>query len=467
MTIDMSPQNGFPAAVGGRSIAQQIAASPELRERFLARFGATERLKFFDFYWPFWARSNQLAPARDWSNWLILAGRGFGKTRTGAEWVRVNMCGDTPLTRGRWRHIALVAETAADARDVIVGDGNAVSDPKAGSGLLQIHPPHYRPVYEPSKRRLTWPNGAVASIYNGTEPDQLRGPQHDAAWCDELAKWQYAKETWDQLQFGLRTGTNPQTCITTTPRPIALLKEIMAQPDTVVTRGSTFENSPHLSPKFLSVIRRKYEGTRLGRQELNAEILEDIEGALWKRSSIDELRIQERDLPPLERVVVAIDPSVSSAEDANECGIICAGLGSDGKGYVLDDASGAMQPLDWAREAISLLNMRRGDRIIAEVNNGGDLVEHVLRTVDQRVPFHAVWASRGKITRAEPISALYEQGRVRHVGPLPRLEDQMCAFTVDFDRRDMGYSPDRVDALVWALTELMIEGAGGRRLLMA
>jgi phage terminase large subunit-like protein len=307
----------------------------------------------------------------------------------------------------------------------------------------------------------------VASIYNGTEPDQLRGPQHDAAWCDELAKWQYAKEAWDQLQFGLRTGLNPQVCITTTPRPIGLLKDIINDPSTVVTGGSTFDNWSNLSPKFLSLVQRKYEGSRLGRQELYAELLEDLEGALWKRALIDSLRVKLSDVPPIERIVVAIDPNASSQEDSNECGIICAGLGIDGHGYVLDDASGVMAPADWAAEAISLYHRRRADRIIAERNNGGEMVENTIRMIDPNVPYSSVWASRGKVTRAEPISALYEQGRVHHVGPFSTLEDQMCAFTVDFNRREMGYSPDRVDALVWALTELMIEGGGGRRLLIA
>ncbi len=441
--------------------------APELRAQLWTKLDSKEKREHLKFHWPFWARPSQLPPNGDWSNWLILAGRGFGKTRTGAEWVRANMCGATPLAAGRWRHIALIAETAADARDVMVGDGKASSDPKAGSGLLQIHPKHFRPVYEPSKRRLTWPNGAIASIYNGTEPDQLRGPQHDAAWCDELAKWQYAQEAWDQLQFGLRTGKNPQVCVTTTPRPISLLKQVISDPDTVVTRGSTFDNRSNLSGKFLAAIKRKYEGTRLGRQELEAELLEDMEGALWKRALIDALRVQVQELPPLKRIVVAIDPNASSEEDSNECGIVCAGLGINDHGYVLDDVSGVMAPNDWARTAISLLHQRRGDRLIAEVNNGGDMVEHTLRMVDPNVPFRSVWASRGKVTRAEPISALYEQGRVHHVGAFARLEDQMCAFTIDFNRQEMGYSPDRVDALVWALTELMIEGDGGRRLFMA
>lgn len=448
-----------------QSLAEIVATSTEAREQWLAQIKTPEAMEMMRFHWDFWGRPSQFAPPGDWSHWLILAGRGFGKTRTGAEWVRANMCGTTPLARGRWQHVALIAETAADARDVMVGDGKATSDPKAGSGLLQIHSKDFRPIYEPSKRRLTWPNGAVASIYNGTEPDQLRGPQHDAAWCDELAKWQYAQEAWDQLQFGLRTGTNPQVCITTTPRPIGLIKQIISDPATVVTRGSTFDNRGNLSPKFLNVVRRKYEGTRLGRQELNAELLEDMEGALWKRGLIDALRVKLENVPPLERIVVAIDPNASSHEDANECGIVCAGLGSNGQAYVLDDISGVMTPTEWASAAISLYRNTRADRIIAETNNGGEMVENTLRTVDPSIPFRAVWASRGKVTRAEPISALYEQGRVHHVGPFPRLEDQMCAFTVDFDRREMGYSPDRVDALVWALTELMIEG-GERRLFM-
>ena len=445
------------------SAAERIG-SLKLAEQaeFLSQFTQDE-LHALDFEWLFWGRPEQFAPEGNWTNWLILAGRGFGKTRTGAEWVRANMCGSTPLAAGRWRHIALIAETAADARAVMVGDGKATSDPSAGSGLMQVHPKDFLPTYEPSKRRLTWPNGAVASIYNGIEPDQLLGPQHDAAWCDELAKWQYAQEAWDQLQFGMRTGKNPQACITTTPRPTMLLKSIIADSGTVITRGSTFDNSTNLAPKFLEVIRRKYEGTRLGRQELEAEMLEDMEGALWKRSVIDALRLQEHDLPPLVRIVVALDPPASSKDDSDECGLICAGLGEDGHAYVLDDVSGVMAPNDWAREAISLLRARNGDRIIAETNNGGEMVENTLRMVDGNVPYSSVWASRGKVTRAEPVSALYEQGRVHHCGTFGKLEDQMCCFTVDFDRSEMGYSPDRLDALVWALTELMIEGAANER----
>jgi phage terminase large subunit-like protein len=293
-----------------------------------------------DFDWSFWGRPEQIAPPGNWDNWLILAGRGFGKTRTGAEWVRANMCGDTPLTGGRWGDVALVAETAADARDVMVGDGKMASDPTAGSGVLQVHPKDFRPTYEPSKRRLTWPNGAIATLYNAVEPDQLRGPQHHAAWCDELAKWQYAQDTWDQLQFGLRLGDNPQACITTTPRPILPLKNH--------ERAGHRDNAGlDLAGKFPERIVSKYQGTRLGRQELDAEILEDLEGALRRRSVIDEFRRKLHEIPELQRIVVAIDPATSSEDESNETGIIVAGLGADGDGYVLSDVSGIYAPLEW------------------------------------------------------------------------------------------------------------------------
>lgn len=390
--------------------------------------------------------------------WLILAGRGFGKTRSGAEWVRSLMCGDTPLARGACGHIALIAETAADARDVMVGDGKGQGE---ASGILQVHPRDFRPVYNSSLRRLTWPNGAIASIYNGTEPDQLRGPQHEAAWCDELAKWRYAQDAWDQLQFGLRIGDNPRVCITTTPKPIKLLREIIADKTTRVSGGSTYENAGNLAPKFLATLRTKYEGTRLGRQEIAAELLDDVPGALWLRAKIDDLRVKADEVPEMRRIVVSVDPAVSTGEDSNETGIIVAGLGINGHGYVFDDRSGQYSPPEWAAEAIAQYRHpdRRADRVIAEVNNGGDMVESTLRVVDPTVAYKSVHASRGKAVRAEPISALYEQGMVHHVGSFAILEDQMCDFTSDFDRNAAGYSPDRVDALVWALTELMVGGS--------
>src|SRR5581483_361039 len=307
--------------------------------------------------------------------------------------------------------------------------------------------------------RIEFHTGAVAFGYNATEPDQLRGPQFSAAWCDELAKWRYAQATWDQLQFGLRLGDHPRVIVTTTPRPIKLLKDIIADPDTAITRGSTTENAHNLAPSFIRSILRKYEGTRLGRQELEAEILDDVPGALWSRARIEALRVRPDELPPLVRVVVAIDPGASSSEDSNETGIICAGVGTDGHAYVLEDQSGIRKPGGrdgWAGEAIALYKARKADRIVAEVNNGGEMVEHTLRVVDPHIPYRAIHASRGKAIRAEPVSALYEQGIVHHVGAFPRLEDQLCAFTPDFDPQVAGYSPDRLDALVWALTELMV-----------
>lgn len=358
------------------------------------------------------------------------------------------VCGRTPLAPGEARRFALVAETAADARDVLV---------EGDSGILSVHPKDFRPIYEPSKRRLTWPNGAVASLFNATEPDQLRGPQQDAAWCDEIAKWRYAQETWDMLQFGLRLGDNPRQIVTTTPRPIKLLKQIMGDPRTVTTRGSTYENAANLAQKFLHQVKARYEGTRLGRQELSGEIMDDVPGALWTRSRIDEHRITPDKLPDMQRVVVAIDPAASSGdkaeEDGNaETGIICAGLGVDGRGYLLDDGSCRLGPAGWARRALALFDRHEGDRIVAELNQGGDMVKQTIRAVRDSVPFVGVRASRGKVTRAEPISALYEQGRISHVGAFPEVEDQMVLFTVNGIEGET--TADRVDALVWAFTDL-------------
>jgi predicted phage terminase large subunit-like protein len=392
--------------------------------------------------WPAVARPNQLRPPGDWWQiWLLLAGRGFGKTRTLAEWV----C--EQAASGQASRIALVAATAADARDVLV---------EGESGILAVAPPWCRPIYEPSKRRLTWPNGVIATTFSAEEPDRLRGPQHDAAVCDELASWSHP-ETWDMLQFGLRLGRKPRCLIATTPRPTKLLRELLAREghDVVVTRGSSYDNKANLAPAFFAQIVKKYEGTRLGRQELNAELLEDTPGALWSQGLIDGTRISAA--PELTRIVVAIDPAATSGEDADETGVVVVGQDKDGQGYVLADCSGRYTPIEWARIAISAYRTHHADRIVAERNNGGDMVEATLRMVDQNVPVTTVWASRGKVTRAEPISALYEQGRMHHVGTFPQLEDQMTNFTSDFDREAAGYSPDRLDAMVWAATELLVE----------
>lgn len=392
--------------------------------------------------WRFWGRPTQVPPAGDWRMWLLLAGRGFGKTRTGAEWVRIQ------VEDKRAKRVALVGPTAAAVRDVMI---------EGESGLLASAHPGFRPAYQTTRLRLEWPNGALAFGYSADEPRQLRGPQHDAAWCDELAAWPYA-EAWDNLLMGLRLGSDPRVVVTTTPKPTRLIRELIEDRHAVVTRGSTWDNSRNLSAAFLSMIVKRYEGTRLGRQELEAELLEDTPGALWTRELLEAARVRE--MPALRRVVVAIDPAVSAKPGADETGLVVAALGADGLGYVLKDASGHYRAEDWARRAVALYQTFQADRVIGEVNNGGDLVEATLRAVDRGVSYKAVRASRGKAVRAEPVAALYEQGRVKHRGAFPALEDQMCGFAADIDRDALGHSPDRVDALVWALTELMLEPSG-------
>jgi len=359
---------------------------------------------------------------------------------SGAEWIR------SQVNAGCSR-LALVGATASDVRDIMV---------EGESGILAISPKHGRPEYQPGLRRLSWKNGAVATCFSADEPDRLRGPQHDAAWGDEIASWRYP-DAWDQLMFGLRIGRNPRVVATTTPRPVKLIRDLLAREgkDVVVTRGRTVENAENLAPAFLSEIMRRYEGTRLGRQELDAEVLEDVPGALWQREWIDRDRVTAA--PELKRIVVAIDPAVSTSEGSDETGIIIAGIGSDNHGYVIDDLSGRYQPRAWAQKAIEAYRQHDADRIIAEVNNGGEMVQATLRTVDPHIPFTAVHASRGKIIRAEPVSSLYEQRKVHHVGSFSVLEDQLCGFTSDFDRSRAGYSPDRLDALVWALSHLMVK----------
>jgi phage terminase large subunit-like protein len=404
-----------------------------------------------NYNWKFWARPNQLPPEGEWNTWLVLAGRGFGKTRMGSEWVR-ELAHKYPGCR-----IALVAETAADARDVMI---------KGDSGLLSVDPTLTEDSWSPTNRCLTWPNGSKAFTYNGTTPDQLRGPQHHFAWVDELAKFEYMQEAWDQTQFGLRLGEHPRCLVTTTPRPLPLIKKLVADPDTVVTRGSTLDNKDNLAKNALKQLYERYSGTRLGRQELEGEILGDIPGALWNRSSIDDNRVKEAP-EDLERVLVAVDPATSSQEGADENGIVVVGLARDedgyARGYVLEDASLRGTPEEWARKAVHLYRKWSADKIVAEKNQGGEMVSTVIKSVDRSVPVKLVHASRGKIIRAEPISALYEQGRVHHVGCFDHLEDQMCTFSVDNIRNSSTGSPDRVDALVWGLTEVFDKIAGRKR----
>ena len=390
--------------------------------------------------WSVWGRPDQQPPPGAWRTWLILAGRGWGKSRTGAEWVRAM------ATSGRARRIALVARTAADVRDVLV---------EGESGLLAIHRADERPTWEPSRRRLTWPSGAIATTYSAEEPDQLRGPQHDAAWCDELAAWRYP-DAWDQLQLGLRLGTGPRVVVTTTPRPTPLVRALAIAPTTHVTRGRTAQNARNLAPGVVEALAARYGSTRLGRQELDGEILDDAPGALWRLAQFDASRVDAA--PDLRRVIVAIDPAVTAHAASDETGIIVAGLGLDGRCYVLEDLSGTYPAEQWARRAVEAFRRWRADRIVAEVNNGGDLVEGTLRAVDRSVPVKQVRATRGKALRAEPVAALYEQGRVSHVGALPRLEDQCASWDPAGDHR----SPDRLDALVWALTELAVRDEAPR-----
>lgn len=391
--------------------------------------------------WSRWARPSQMVPAGEWDGWLIIAGRGYGKTRTGAEVIRAE------VESGRSSRIALVGETSADGKDVMVN---------GESGILACSPPWCMPRFTSSgsngRPKLTWPNGAVATLYDAREPDQLRGPQHDFVWFDELAKYRYAEAVFDQAMFGLRLGTAPRWIATTTPRPISLLRRLMVLPGVVVTRGRSDDNLSNLSPSYQRNVIARYRGTRLGRQELDAEILDDIPGALWSRRSLDEARVQAP--PPLIRIVVGVDPAASSGETANENGIIVGGIAQNGQGYVLEDWSLRGTPDEWARKAVAAFRKHGADALIAEVNQGGEMVEQVIKSVAD-IPVKSVRASRGKYVRAEPISALYEQGRIHHVGTFPELEDQMISFTPEraADRSD-GYSPDRVDALVWMFTEL-------------
>ena len=392
----------------------------------------------FEYSWPLTARHSQNPPDGPWTAWILLAGRGFGKTRTGAEWVR------SQVESGRAGRIALVARTPAEIRDTMI---------QGESGLLKICPPWAMPEYESTKRKLTWPNGATAFLFSSYEPDQLRGPQFDAAWCDELASWKYARDTWDNLAFALRLGSDPRCVVTTTPKPIALLRELVARPDVIVTRGTTYDNEDNLAPSFYSHIRSQYEGTRTGRQEIHADLLDQSEDALWERQWIDDSRIEQAP-DSLVEVVVAIDPAVSSNARSDETGIVVAGVDSDKRCYVLADGSGRMSPNTWAERAMALYDKHNADRIIGETNNGGDLVQEVLRTASggKTFRFRAVNASRGKYARAEPVAALYEQGKVHHVGTLPDLEDQMCTWT---PKGPADVSPDRMDALVWAITQLI------------
>ena len=399
--------------------------------------------------WDIRARDEQLppSPGTRWRTWLFVGGRGAGKTRAGAEWVRGLACGHRDFTLGRpIGRIALVGETWADARDVMV---------EGVSGILAIHRRADRPQWEVTRRRLTWPNGAVAQVFSADDPESLRGPQFGAAWCDELAKWRQAEAAWDMLQFGLRLGVWPRCMVTTTPRPMPLLKKLMADPHNVVTRAATSANAENLAPAFLAAIEEKYGGTRLGRQEIEGEIVEDRAGALWTRAMLEAARASRPDR--LARIVVAVDPPATSHRRSDCCGIVAAGIDEAGVVYVLaDETRAAARPQEWARAALALYHRLEADALVAEVNQGGDMVAAVIAEADPGVPVVEVRASRGKFVRATPVALLYEQGRVRHCGAFPALEDEMCAFAPE--GLAGGKSPDRLDALVWAVTQLALVG---------
>ena len=397
--------------------------------------------------WRLHARDSQLPPKGDWDTWLILAGRGFGKTRTGAEWVRAQ------VESGAAKRIALVARTLPEAQSIMV---------HGESGIINICPPWDKPTYEPSKRKLTWRSGAFALAFSSHEPDQLRGPQFDAAWCDELASWEYPSQTWDNLNFALRLGRHPRSVVTTTPKSIELLRTIPNGPGVHVTRGTTFDNKDNLAPAFFNGIIEQYDGTRIGRQEIYAEIIEEDEDALWKREWIENARLSA--YPPIARIVVSIDPAMSTKPNSSETGIVVVGADMRRKhAYVLADESGKLTPNSWALRAAHLFDNRHRRRstptrpaIIAEDNaGGGNMVKSTLKnSVERTLPYKGIKARRGKYIRAEPVAALYEQGRVHHIGRFPQLEDQMCTWTPDLGPSN---SPDRADALVHAITELIID----------
>jgi phage terminase large subunit-like protein len=386
------------------------------------------------------ARPNQLPPAGNWRTWMILAGRGFGKTRAGAETLR------TWVESGRYRRIALLGKSIREAQAVMV---------EGVSGLLEIYPSSERPVFERTNQQLTWPNGALATLYGADHFEHLRGPQFDAVWIDELAKFRYPDEAWSQLMLALRLGADPRCIVTTTPRPIPLIEKLLKNDDVVVTKGTTFENRDNLAPAFLDQIVKQFEGTRLGAQELYAQLLTEQQGALWHRDLIDyqEPPYDSTGQLKLLRIVIAIDPATTHHEESDETGIVIAGLSADKRAYVLEDLSGRLSPGDWGQRVCEAYWRLKADRVVAEVNKGGDLVERILRSLDPTIPYKAVRATRGKYTRAEPVAALYEQKRVFHAQPLGRLETQLCTYVPGVSTK----SPDRLDALVWALTDLFLE----------
>lgn len=429
------------------SISDHLATLEALplkqRRKELRKFSEKEQEELLT-HWQLWGRPEQLPPPGEWRTWLVMAGRGFGKTRAGAEWVRAIADAD-PAAR-----IALVGATLPEVRAVMV---------EGESGVMPVCPGRHRPVFEPSLRRLVWPNGAQAMLYSAQEPEALRGPQHSHAWCDEIAKWDNASSratrAWDNLLLGLRLGEDQRVLATTTPRAVPLVQRLLAEPDddTRITRGRTEDNRANLPTRFLSDMRRSFGTSLLARQELDGELIADIEGALWTRGLLETCRTDTA--PNLTRIVVAVDPPASANGDA--CGIVVAGLCAEGRAHVLADASVRKAgPERWARAVADTAQAWNADRVVAEANQGGAMVGSVLRAAQLSLPPRLVHASRGKAARAEPVAALYEAGRVHHVGTFARLEDELCGLVAGGAYQGPGRSPDRADALVWALTELML-----------
>lgn len=397
--------------------------------------------------WGFWARPEQLEPDGNWNTWVALAGRGWGKTRAGAEWVRHRI-------RSGDKIVHCVAPTKGDVRRVMV---------EGDSGLLNVcweGDETYRgkhigfPVWSPTNNSLTWENGAKAVFFSAEDPERLRGPQAYSAWCDELCAWRNAQDTWDMMMFGLRLGRHPKVFVTTTPKTTKLIRTILSDENTVVSKGSTYDNAANLAGTFLDAVRKTYEGTRLGRQELYAEILDEASDALWSRATLAKCEIERDELPPLSRVVVAVDPAVTTNEESDMTGIIVAGIDVNGIAYIIEDHTGRYTPQEWAAKTVELYHEHMADRVVAERNQGGEMVRHTLHTEDPNLPIRLVHASRGKMARAEPVSALYEQERVKHVRGLNDLEDQMVTWS---PLGKIG-SPDRLDAMVWAVTDLVLSG---------
>lgn len=412
------PQHALKSAGGWLA-----CAPPQIQAEFLESL-SDSALAALPWLFEFWALPHQLPPEGAWRSWAILGGRGAGKTRAGAEWVRAEVEGARPLDPGRARRVALVGETFDQVREVMV---------MGPSGIIACSPPDRRPIWEATRRRLVWPNGAVAQAFSAQEPENLRGPQFDAAWVDELAKWKRADDAWDMLQFALRLGQHPRQVVTTTPRNVGVLKKLLANATTVRTHAPTEANRAWLAPSFLDEMQARYGGTRLGRQELDGVLLEDAEGALWPGAMFETARVSQA--PALSRVVVAVDPPVTGHGRSDSCGIVVAGALTEGppqdwRAWVLEDASvGGASPQSWAEAAVAAFHRHGAERLVAEVNQGGDLVEAVVRQVDPMVPYRAVRATRGKFARAEPVAALYEQGRVVHLHDLGELEQQMTQMT--------------------------------------